>query len=217
MVTGAAIVSRARSYLGQHENPMGSNRGTFVQECQAASFLGGTGWPWCAAFVDKVCAAEGVSLAPNNSAGAHDLADRHRANWVLDHALWEPGMVVDYNEGSGHTGVLTGVDRAAGTVTSCDGNWSDAVVEHTMPISIIRAVWKIPGVTYAGGSAPPVVAKPTPVWVVATSASGHRRILFITKVANGGKHRVTRWFLRHSLARVAPNGITIRRGSRVLK
>lgn len=212
-VTGAAVVAKAREFKGQHEEPMGSNTGAFVEACQHDTFLGGTGWPWCAAFVCHIAHLCGVSLAPNNSAGAHDLADRHRACWVTNRADWKPGMVVDYNEGSGHTGILTGVDLANGTVTSIDGNWGDSVTEHTMSISIIRAVWRIPGVE----NALVVKPKPVPVFIVTTSRSGHRKVLFITRKEHGGKRRLARWILRHSIARIAPNGITIRRGKRRLK
>lgn len=216
-VTGAEIVTKARSYRGQHEEPMGSNTGPFVEECQHDTFLGGTSWPWCAAFVCKVCVDCGVGLAPNNSAGAHDLANRHSAEWVADHAAWEPGMVVDYNIGTGHTGILTGVDLASATVTSCDGNWSDAVTEHTMPISEIRSVWRIPGVTYGSGVTAKPKPRPVPVLVVTTSANGHRKLLFVTRAKDGGKRRVARWIVRHTLARVAPHGITVRRSRRVVK
>lgn len=37
--------------LGVTEDPPGSNSGPRVREYQAATSLGGTGWPWCMAFV----------------------------------------------------------------------------------------------------------------------------------------------------------------------
>ena len=37
--------------LGVKEHPPGSNTGPRVREYQAATSLGGTGWPWCMAFV----------------------------------------------------------------------------------------------------------------------------------------------------------------------
>ncbi len=206
MTTGADVVAKARTYRGNRENPMGSNSGTFVQACQHATFLGGTGWPWCAAFVCYVAKMIGHALA-YNGAGAHDIADHHKP-WVAK-ADWKPGMVVDYNEGTGHTGILTGVDHARGVVTSIDGNWNDQVTEHEMPMSIIRAVWRIPGVTYVAGTAPAPDAKTLPPFVVTTtSATGHTKVLFTTR----SKHRLTRWLNRHILTRVAPNGITIHRG-----
>jgi len=209
-ITGADVVKRARSYIGQHEDPLGSNTGWFVQECQRATFLAGTGWPWCAAFVCEVCKALHDSLAPNNSAGAHDLANRHQP-WVPASAV-KPGMVVDYNIGSGHTGIVTAIDLHTGTVTSCDGNWSDAVVEHSMPLSEVRAFWAIPGVTYTTTPTPKPPVKKLPPFVVATSASGHRKILFTSPGGTAGKKSLMAWLTAHSLAKLAPNGVTITRG-----
>jgi hypothetical protein len=41
----------AESQVGTTESPLGSNRGARVQSYQSSTALGGTGWPWCAAFV----------------------------------------------------------------------------------------------------------------------------------------------------------------------
>ncbi len=209
MVTGYDIVRKARTHSGVGESPPGSNRGPFVQKCQAASWLSGTGFAWCACYVDEICEECGVPLTGANSAGAHDLANRHRVNWVTDKTKWRPGMVVDYNEGSGHTGILTDVSRVhEGVVTSIDGNWSDAVTEHEMSVSLIRAVWAIPGVTYDTHPAPAVKRKRLPAFQVVTSHSGSRKVLFVTR----RKHKLTSWLMHHTLAKVAPNGIVIRRG-----
>jgi hypothetical protein len=211
-LAGHDIVTKARSYRGLQEQPLGSNRGPFVQKCQADTFLAGTGWPWCAAFVCHVAKECGVPLA-YNGAGAHDMADHHKP-WVPMGQV-HPGMVVDYAIGSGHTGIVTGIDLRSATLTSIDGNWSDAVVEHVMPLSDVRAVWMIPGVQY-GKVAPPTKAPTTPpakptvprkrVFVIATSASGHRKILF--RAAK--KRRILRWLQNHA-GRAALNGITITR------
>jgi hypothetical protein len=211
-VTGSRIVEVALSFKGRAEVPAGSNRGPFVQACQADTWLSGTGWPWCAAFVCHVARLCGVPLTGANSAGAHDLANRHAANWITDKARWKPGMAVDYNLGSGHTGILIGVDLRAGVVTSCDGNFGDKVTVHTEPISLVRAVWAIPGVTYVTTPAPPVVVpKHLPPFVVSTSANGTRKVLFTAQKKAG----LVAWLTSRSLAKIAPNGITIRRGRAV--
>ncbi len=41
----------AMGEVGVKEEPAGSNSGPRVRQYQAATTLGGTGWPWCAAFV----------------------------------------------------------------------------------------------------------------------------------------------------------------------
>ncbi len=186
---------------------MGSNRGTFVQRCQAATWLSGTGWPWCAAFVCLVAKELGVPLVGANSAGAHDLANRHTATKV-SWANVKPGMVVDYNLGSGHTGIVTHVDHARGTLTSIDGNYRDAVTEHTQRLADVRGFWAIPGVSYGTTPAPTPAPKRLPAFQVTTSVNGHRKLLFQTS----SKTTLTTWMLRHTLARLAPNGITIHRG-----
>jgi hypothetical protein len=41
----------AQKEVGVKEQPAGSNSGPRVRQYQAATSLGGTGWPWCMAFV----------------------------------------------------------------------------------------------------------------------------------------------------------------------
>lgn len=45
------MVELAASQVGVREHPKNSNRGKRVQEYQATTWLEGTGWPWCAAFI----------------------------------------------------------------------------------------------------------------------------------------------------------------------
>ncbi len=69
--------------------------------------------------------------------------------------------------------------------------------------SELRGIWRIPGVDNTPG--PP---KPTlPPFVVATSASGERKLLFRAE----SKHRLINWLMHHVLFKIAPNGITISR------
>ena len=203
MIDNARIVREALSHKGSHEDPMGSNTGPFVILCQRATFLGGTKWPWCAAFVCYVCERAGVPLA-YNGAGAHDLADHHPPS--VPQNRWEPGMVVDFNIGSGHTGIL--VSHTATSVKTVDGNWGDAVTEHDTPTSFVRKVWAIPGVSYKAGTAPTPPKKKLPAWVVTTSAKGTQKVVF--RAAK--KSQLVRWLTTHNLARLFPNGVTIKRG-----
>lgn len=52
MTKGDAVVKVALAEVGVTEVPMGSNTGPRVRQYQAATDLGGTGWPWCSAFVE---------------------------------------------------------------------------------------------------------------------------------------------------------------------
>ena len=45
------VVAWCKMQVGETETPPGSNSGAFVQFCQSHTWLKGTGWPWCAAFV----------------------------------------------------------------------------------------------------------------------------------------------------------------------
>ena len=47
----AALVAILKSEVGVREVPANSNRGNRVEQYQAATWLTGSGWPWCAAFI----------------------------------------------------------------------------------------------------------------------------------------------------------------------
>ena len=52
MAKGDDVVKVALAEVGTTEVPLGSNSGPRVRQYQASTSLGGTGWPWCAAFVE---------------------------------------------------------------------------------------------------------------------------------------------------------------------
>src|SRR3990167_5113278 len=87
-----ATLAWAKTHLGEHEVPWpvpvgqaGSNTGPFVKSCQAATWLDGTGWPWCIPFIVKGWAVAGFKL-PYLGAGAYAMLD-----WYREH---EPTRVV---------------------------------------------------------------------------------------------------------------------------
>ena len=47
----AALVAILKAEVGVREVPANSNRGDRVEQYQAATWLTGSGWPWCAAFI----------------------------------------------------------------------------------------------------------------------------------------------------------------------
>lgn len=51
MISASAILRVAEDEVGVVEVPLGSNRGPRVEEYQASTYLPGSGWPWCGAFV----------------------------------------------------------------------------------------------------------------------------------------------------------------------
>src|SRR4051794_34480394 len=124
-----AVLDRARGYIGQHEVPMGSNRGAFVQECQHHTFLGGTGWPWCAAFCHRVF-DEAKLPFPYKSASAYGMyAWAQKAGWARTTPA--PGMLAVVNEGAGHICIVESYDTKTRVVTSIDGNVSNQVSRRT--------------------------------------------------------------------------------------
>lgn len=72
------LVALASAEVGVREEPMDSNRGKRVEEYQAATWLDGSGWPWCAAFICWLFKRAGVpeSWRPR-TAGAWDFE-----NWA---------------------------------------------------------------------------------------------------------------------------------------
>ena len=69
-----ALVALAEKEVGVKEKPLNSNRGKRVEEYQAATWLEGTGWPWCAAFICWLCREAGMPKAKRpQTAGAWDF------------------------------------------------------------------------------------------------------------------------------------------------
>lgn len=124
----ARLLHVAAAEIGVREDPMGSNSGPRVRVYQSHTFLGGTGWPWCAAFVNFCMDMAGVGL-PYKTAGVPDLhgwAQRH--GWVV--ALPEPGDIATWN-GDAHTNL---VERVEGSTIHCiDGNHEDQVMRSVRP------------------------------------------------------------------------------------
>lgn len=127
------IVKIATQEIGVEEID-GTNSGPRVREYQAATDLGGTGWPWCAAFVcwvvREAAKAAGVEFTPTfqrpTTAGAWALE-----NWSLrqDRSTWtrkphggdiEPGDIVIFN--FSHVGFAVSAPDENGNFRSCEGN-----------------------------------------------------------------------------------------------
>jgi hypothetical protein len=176
----ARAVSWAVNRLGQHEQPPGSNTGPFVRECQAATWLAGSKWPWCCAFWVKAWTVAGRKL-PYRGAGAYAMLDWYRKNlpgWVVPIERARPGAAVIWNVGSGHCAMLERFyDETRPNVATIDGNVSDAVARRSRHVSLVRGVIDPPE---DRGIVKP--AKP-PVFEVVTSASGHSKLVY----ASGAK------------------------------
>lgn len=163
--------------LGQHEQPLGSNTGPFVQECQAATWLPGTRWPWCAATIVKAWTVAGLN-PPYRGASAYGLLAYYQANlkgWVSTLDKAKPGAAVVFNIGAGHVAMLAKpYSETRPNVVTIGGNEGDAVREVTRAHSEVRGVVD----PVETGTAPKPA--PRPVYEVATSASGHRKLVFVS-------------------------------------
>jgi len=70
----ATLVRLALQEIGVRETPTNSNSGPRVRQYQAATWLDGSGWPWCAAFVCWLCREAGMPDSPRpQTAGAWDF------------------------------------------------------------------------------------------------------------------------------------------------
>lgn len=149
MTSGEKVMQAARAEVGVHEVPWGSNRGQRVQQYQAATDLGGTGWPWCGAFAKWVYAR--VSVPDDGLA--------HQATAEIARRAYAQGAVVSYPVVGAmlcwpgkHVAMI---DRVYGrtTVGTIGGNESDAVRTNTR--STAGAVIVAPRAVRTGAVAPP--------------------------------------------------------------
>ena len=198
----------ARRELGVVEEPYGSNSGVpghlsgHILWFQAATWLGGTGWPWCVAFA-LWCLKKAGFIIPWLSAGAWDLYDRARkAGWTVPIGTWglpggaEPGDICIWNVGDGHASLLVSYDRASGMVTSIDGNVSNRVAYKTRSAVLLRGVIHIP-------EAHKVKPAKPPMYEVVTGVNG--KVIYVS-----GPKAIGR-FLAIYLKRKHPGTLIIRR------
>jgi len=124
-----AIVDYATSEVGTLEAP--SNSGTRVREYQAATWLEGTGWKWCGAFVcwciGKAAKSTGSSVEVPNTPRAYEFRDWAEKNILCgverlkpDAAIL-PGDIVIYEWS--HVGIAVS-SLGSGRFLSVEGNVS---------------------------------------------------------------------------------------------
>ena len=133
----AEIVKVATAEIGVEENS-GSNSGIRVKQYQAATDLGGTGWPWCAAFICWVVreAMENVGIHQTptftrpKTASAWGFESWSRAQ---DNSTWtkkphdgdiEAGDIVVFT--FSHIGIAISSPNKHGWVETIEGNTDGA-------------------------------------------------------------------------------------------
>ena len=194
------VVALAMQELGVREVPMGSNSGQRVRQYQAATFLGGTGWPWCAAFVCWLWERAGHPL-PYKTASAYGLLNWARgAGWVVPSRQLTPGDPVVFNVGSGHVGTFS--HWKGDSIYTIDGNHNNMVATALRPHSLVAGGIHVPEKVVHP------VHVPEPYWVIAGSESGHRKLLF-SKFAT---EKQVLGMLPRLIEKYGGKGITIQRG-----
>lgn len=76
------VIDIAEAELGVEEVPVGSNSGPRVRMYQASTSLSGTGWPWCAAFVEWVWTQARVPQDACSPSTAIMVALARRLGWL---------------------------------------------------------------------------------------------------------------------------------------
>jgi hypothetical protein len=165
------VLHVAEQELGVHEQPAHSNSGSRIRVYQQHTFLKGTGWPWCNAFVNFFYDEAGVYW-PYKSAGAYDTLRWYtKAGWKTLHP--SPGDAAVFHVGSGHIAI---VEKIVGSqVHTIDGNHNDSVSPASRPIREVAGFIHPPGLSSHPSPHPKVRV---PWWVVASSESGTKKFLF---------------------------------------
>jgi hypothetical protein len=109
-----------------------SNRGKRVQEYQATTTLGGSGWPWCAAFVNW-CIAHSITVGLLKeypwipTASCDFILDWARRNKILDTSPKAGDVFLLLSKSSRNDAIHTGfvASVAAGKFKTVEGNTND--------------------------------------------------------------------------------------------
>lgn len=156
------MVALAQSQVGVREVPRNSNRGKRVQEYQAATWLEGTGWAWCAAFICWLVmrSLEDTGIKPPTgfqrprTAGAWDfenwaskMAGKGVERFEAGTKPIEPGDILVFT--FSHIG-LAERPQKGGSVSTIEGNTDGSgsregggVYRQTRKLSQIREVIRI--------------------------------------------------------------------------
>jgi hypothetical protein len=135
------IVALARGEVGQTEQPPGSNDSPRIAQYRGA-VPGGPVGPWCAYFASWLARQAGTPLGDNGQGFARvdDVwawAQRSgRAAPAGPGVTPRPGDLIIWDE---HMGVVESV-RPDGSITTIEGNSSDAVSRRTHPVGGGNAV-----------------------------------------------------------------------------
>lgn len=141
----AATIGVQEAKAGVREQG-GANTGPRVRQYQAATSLGGTGWPWCAAFVNWCFAQAGRELVELHESASVGFLDQYaRANgWIVNTP--QRGDVFCYRAADGdtwpdHTGIVLR-RNPDGSIRTVEGNTSGSSIAEGDGVYVKeRPVW----------------------------------------------------------------------------
>lgn len=163
MTTSRDLIGIAEAEVGVTEQPPGSNTGPRVRAFQAATELGGTGWPWCAAFIEWCLERAGMDTAWCSPSTAVMWRRAQKRGLVV--AVPSPGCVIIWP--GVHVGLVVAV-HANGTVSTVEGNSGDMVARRVRAVAGARFI------------RPPGLTPTTPArlfWLSDPAAGRHRRLV----------------------------------------
>lgn len=150
MLLGEKVAKVALGEVGVTEHPLGSNSGTKVRSYQMATDLGGSGWPWCGAFVAwcyKMAHCPDDHLTSASTAVTYERAKKSGAIIKTPRVgamLCWPGV---------HIGIIV-ENLGGGLVRTVEGNSSDSVRVRTRRIGENGSVIIAPSAIRASKPAP---------------------------------------------------------------
>lgn len=121
-----SVAALAEKEVGVRESPMNSNKGKRVQQYQSATWLEGTGWAWCAAFICWLCKEAGMTAGRPRTAGAWDF-ERWAKKKNTPATLYKPSSKVKIRRGdivvfyASHIGLAVS-NESGGYVKTIEGN-----------------------------------------------------------------------------------------------
>lgn len=130
MLFGEKVAKAALGEVGTSEHPPGSNSGTKIRAYQMSTDLGGTGWPWCGAFVSWCykmahCSDDGLTSA--STAVTYERAQAKSA------IIKTPRVGAMICWPGTHIGIIV-ENLGNGLVRTVEGNSADAVSVRTRNI-----------------------------------------------------------------------------------
>lgn len=119
--TADALVAWARDQIGTTEDPPGSNRVRYWDDCGQP---GAQGQPWCCAFVLAGLLKIGSKPVTRSVYVPRIVSDYDKAGRLHPVRDAQPGDQVLFHFGEGHTGIVVSINHTARTVTAIEGNTS---------------------------------------------------------------------------------------------